>query len=422
MSGAKEKPKSTHDESRGSQQPETPLHVAYLITRSDLGGASIHVRDLSRAMIRDGHRVVVLVGGSGPFTEELTRLGIPFEASKHLVREVSPWNDLVALFHIAKRLKQIKPDLLSTHSPKAGWLGRVAAWMAGVPVIFTAHGWAFSEGVGATKQRLYALAERLVARFALKIIAVSDHDRELALQFGVGRPGQFVTVHNGMPEVDDKLRADPSSEPPHLVMVARMEAQKDHTTLLQALKPLANLDWTLSLVGAGPLLADTRRLAEELGLARRVTFMGERRDVAEILAGGQIFLLVSNHEGFPRSILEAMRAGLPVIASDVGGTRESVVDGENGILVQRRDVDGLTRALEKLISNPTLRKRMGDIGRRSFLENFQFATLYAKTRNVYRSVLQERGSMATGESWRDSRSSLNARAGEPRTDAARVAE
>ena len=142
-------------------------------------------------------------------------------------------------------------------------------------------------------------------------------------------------------------------------MVARFGAQKDHPTLLRALAGLRDLPWQLDLVGEGPLLSQTRTLAASLGLEDRVHFLGQRMDVDRILANAQVGLLITNWEGFPLSILEAMRANLPVVASGVGGVSESVTDGVTGFVVPQGDVEVLRDRLRRLLSDPALRASLG---------------------------------------------------------------
>jgi glycosyltransferase involved in cell wall biosynthesis len=170
-------------------------------------------------------------------------------------------------------------------------------------------------------------------------------------------------------------------------MVARFEEQKDHATLFRALAGLGDLAWQLELVGDGPLFSEAVALAKQLGIASRTQFLGFRRDVTRRLADAQVFLLITNWEGFPRSILEAMRAGLPVVASDVGGNAESVRDGETGFIVPRGDVASLRTALARLIADPELRMRFGALGRRRFEERFTFERMCEKTFAVYRDVV-----------------------------------
>lgn len=364
------------------------MKIVYVITRSDaIGGAHVHVRDLACALLQRGHEVTVLVGGRGPFTGELEVRGVPYRSLVHLVRPIRPGTDLRGAVELRRALAELRSDLVSTHSSKAGWLGRMAARSLGIPVVFTAHGWAFTEGVPERERRLYALAERLAAPFADRIITVSEYDRELALRYRVACAKKLVRVHNGMPDIDPAYRSRPGVQPPTLVMVARFEPQKDHLTLFRALTELRELSWELELIGDGPLWETMRVEAQRLGLGERVAFLGARKDVAERLGKAQAFVLVSNWEGFPRSILEAMRAGLPVVASDVGGVREAVVDGETGFLVPRGDVAILCDRLRRLLQDPGMRVRMGTAGRRRYERHFTFEQMLDKTLKVYEEVV-----------------------------------
>lgn len=355
-----------------------------MLTRSDtIAGGQVHVRDLSKALRARGHEVTVLVGGNGPFCDDLKRNEIPYRTVPALVRPIDPVQDLLALVQIRRHLKQLQPDIVTTHGSKAGWLGRLAARSLGLPVTFTAHGWSFTPGVTPRAAAFYRLAEKLAAPFATRIITVSNHDRELALRKQVGRADQITTIHYGIPAISDSLQSVPEREPPHIVMVARFDVQKDHETLFRALAGLRHLRWTLELVGDGPHEAQTRALAESLAIADRVQFPGLRGDVAERLAQAQIFALLSHYEGFPISILEGMRAGLPVIASDVGGVSESVEHGRTGFVVPRRDVDAAKAGLERLISSSALRQEMGAAGRKRFEERFVFDKMVDPTISVY---------------------------------------
>lgn len=371
------------------------MRIAYIITRSDaIGGALVHVRDFSIAMQRCGHDVIVLTGGTGPFTDQLSHHGIRYVALRWLRRPLNPWADLCALREIRRTLAEVAPDLVSTHSAKAGWLGRLAAWSLGIPVIFTAHGWAFTDGIPKGAAFVYKWAERIAARFADRIITVSEYDRDLALDSRIASTDKIVAVHNGMPDVGPELYAKPDRTPPHLIMVARFEEQKDHTTLLHALGRLLDREWTLELIGDGPLQASARALADRLGLTERIFFAGARNDVAERMRDAQIFLLISNWEGFPRSILEAMRAGLPVLASAVGGVTESVLEGVNGMTVRRGDVESLCEKLAMLLDAPGLRARLGAEGRARYERLFTIERMLDKTVGLY-------GQVTSGRAHRD---------------------
>lgn len=363
------------------------MRIAYIVTRSDLiGGAQVHVRDLAASLLKQGHEAVVLTSGSGPYLEALRAAGVETVALRHLGAAIRPFRDLRALAEIHSALKRVRPDLVSTHSSKAGILGRIAARLLGVPVVFTAHGWAFTPGIPQREAAVYRWIERLAAPLATRIITVSDFDRQLAVSHRVAPRDRIVTVHNGMPDIPVELRGDPSRSPVRIIMIARFEPQKDHATLFRALAGLRNEAWEFDLIGEGPLMPEARALAGQLGLSERIRFWGQRMDVAERLSQAQVAVLITNWEGFPRSILEAMRAGLPVVSSAVGGIAESVLDGANGFVVPQGDVAALEQRLRLLLTDPGLRARMGRSGRQRYERHFTLDHTVEKTLAVYREI------------------------------------
>jgi len=366
------------------------MRIAYLITRSDtIGGPQVHVRDICRALSQMGHTVAVFTSGIGPYVDELKRLGIETREIPSLVRNLDPYRDFLAFREIKAAMRSFRPDLISAHSSKAGLLGRLAGRSMRIPTIFTAHGWAFSEGTAPRARRLYTWMEKAVAPATFLVISVSDYDRQLALTNGVLPKEKIVTVHNGMPDVPVSRRSNPAVDPVRIAMVARMELPKDHAALLRALSTLATEHPNLQLdfVGDGPLRPSVEAAAASFGVSDRVRFLGFQRDVSGPLAEAQIFVLLSRHEGFPRSIVEAMRAGLPVVASDVGGIREAVVDGETGFLVPRGAHDRLCRNLSRLAGDAALRGTLGANGRRRYEAHFTFETMLTRTLQTYERLL-----------------------------------
>lgn len=366
----------------------TPLRIAFVITRSDaIGGAQIHVRDLAGALVDEGHDVCVWVGGQGPFVDALRQRGVPVEPLRQLVAPLRPLADLRAVVELRRALVRFSPDLVTLHSSKAGAVGRLAARGLGVPVVYTAHGWPFVEGVPALEKVVYRVVERITAPLADRLVTVSEHDRALARRAGVGTPAQLVRVHNGVHDVPVELRARPAEGPARLVVVARLDVPKDPFTLLRALAELRAKEWTLEWIGDGPRRAPAERLAAELGLRDRCCFVGTRADVAERLARASVLLLPTDREGLPLSVLEGMRAGLPVVASAVGGIPEAVLPGRTGLLVPPADAPALARAIAVLLADPRARARLGAEGRRRYDACFSFARQHAATLDVYRSLL-----------------------------------
>jgi glycosyltransferase involved in cell wall biosynthesis len=214
---------------------------------------------------------------------------------------------------------------------------------------------------------------------------------------------RIVTVHNGIPDIPTELRARPERTPPRMAMIARFEAQKDHPTLLHALAGLRDAAWELDLIGDGPLRGRMESLADSLGLRDRVRFLGQRMDVHQLLAAAQVGLLVTNWEGLPLSILEAMRAGLPVIATDVAGIGEAVSDGETGFLVPRGEVEALRARIASLLADGQLRRHQGSAGRARYERHFTLDHFVTRTLSVYQDVLAERTPRGVGSYGREAR-------------------
>jgi glycosyltransferase involved in cell wall biosynthesis len=324
-------------------------------------------------MIERGHAVKVFLGGTGPVTEQLR--GVPAQSLKYLRRAIHPWRDLRALAELTAALREWRPDLVSTHTAKAGWIGRAAAARLRLPAIYTPHGWPIGDRISRAHGAVFTLAERAAQRWARAIICVSESERRLALR--VAPPDKLHVVYNGVR--DTPHRARPASGE-RIITIARFEEPKDHRTLLAALPDGAELD----LVGDGPLEPAIRALAPA-----RVRFHGYQPDPAELLAQAHVFVLSSRSEGFPRSILEAMRAGLPVVASDVGGVSEAVTHGINGFLVPRGDAAALRTALRQLLENQTLRERFGAAARQSYESRFTLERMVGDTLAVYGNVIRE---------------------------------
>lgn len=366
------------------------MKIVYIITRSDvLGGASIHLLDLAKGMISRGHQVHILVGGTGAFTRELKKNNINYSSLPHLKREISLIHDVLGYWEIKKHLKRLKPDVVHCHSSKAGLLGRLAAKSLNLPMVFTAHGWAFTDGISPKKQQIYAVLERFLTKFSDHIITVSEYDRQHGFKYGVGSLELVETIHNGVPDIRFSTTKG-SNSVVKLIMVARFEDPKDQFFLIQSLSKLPKqLNWQIDFLGEGPNLQKCKELARNEQLDSKIIFHGQSFKVKEFLNQADIFVLISNYEGFPLTILEAMSTSLPIVASNVGGVSESV-SSENGYLIPKGNIETLTQSLIKLIINPDLRQQMGESSRHLYETKFSFNTMLKKTLDVYTKVLAKR--------------------------------
>jgi glycosyltransferase involved in cell wall biosynthesis len=344
-------------------------------------------------------------GEEGFLTQACRENGIAVHLIPHLQREIRPLRDLKAAWELRRLMRRIKPDLVHAHTFKAGLLGRFVANRLKIPAIYTAHMWPFGGGVPLTWRLVAPVCERLAAHWCDRIISVSALGAENAARHGIGGRSQVIPILNGI--FDHPLRANlDHDQPDHdrdltCAMVARFTHFKDHELLLRAFAQVPG-QVSLRLAGDGETLAAAQKLAEELGIRGRVKFEGARGDVPEILAQSDIFVLASRTETLPISILEAMRAGLPVIASDVGGVSEEVIDGETGILVTAGSVDEMAAALTGLLADNAMRIAMGRAGRRRFERFFRAGEMIERTRAVYTEVWEERfdGRFAANEGFR----------------------
>ncbi|TNG95286.1 glycosyltransferase family 4 protein [Pasteurellaceae bacterium USgator11] len=364
------------------------MKIVYVITRSDvIGGANVHLLDLAEGMQNKGHQVTILIGGTGIVVEKAKERNLECIIVKNLVREINLIKDFKCYFEIKKHLLILRPDIVHLHSSKAGILGRLASWRLGLAYIFTAHGWAFTDGVAQRTAMFYRFIEKSMAKLGGKIITVSEYDRNLALKHGVGKPEQLITIHNGISTDRRIIKMPHNDKIIRLIMVARFDIPKNYTDLVAALAKVKDLDWQVEFVGDGVLLNMVKQQAKSLFLDDKIIFSGQCHDVEKRLVNADIFLLISNWEGLPLTILEAMAKGLPIIASDVGGIKEAVWDGKNGYLIPRGDINCLADKLNILIGNKMLRDRMGYAGKDIFESHFTYELMLTKTLEIYKSVI-----------------------------------
>lgn len=367
------------------------MRVLYIITKAnEIGGAQIHLRDLAIRLSSEGHFVDVIVGETGLLVEQLKMSGINVHILSNIVREISPFKDIRAVFQIRALIKKIAPDIIGLHSSKAGILGRIAAWGLNIPVVFTVHGWAFANGVKENRRKIYILIEKFLAPLVDKIITVSEQDKKLALKYGVASSDKQVVIHNGMPDLGLKAKIKNGDDTISIISVARFSDQKDHETLLEAMSKITSINWKLLLIGKGPNENLIRNKVKDLKLNSRVSFLGERDDVAKLLHESDVFVLSTNWEGLPLSIIEAMRSSLPVIATDVGGVSELIENGCSGYLVPHKDADELRRKIQYVLSNSELRLEVGQQARARYSEKFTFDKMYQSTIALYELTIKNK--------------------------------
>jgi len=364
------------------------MRIAQVLTRGDvLGGAQTHVRELSLELLSLGHQLTVITGAPGIFTEQLNQAQVPWRTVRNLVHPVRPHLDSAALVELVYVLRGLKPDLVCAHTAKAGSLARAAARILHISSVFTPHGWSMFDRTSMRPNLFFCYAERLAGRLGTRVINVCEFERTLARQYDVCPAEALDVVHNGIPELEIARVRRVDHQPPTLVMTARFAAQKDHATLLQALSGIRDMEWRLLLVGSGQEEQAVAAQITALGFRGQIDILPQETNVARLLMEAQVFVLSTHFEAFPISVLEAMRAGLPVVATDVGGISEVVRHEQTGLLVRPKHVDDLRRALERVIANPSLRMSLGDQGRRLWAAQFTARSMAARTMQVYEKAL-----------------------------------
>lgn len=373
----------------------SPRSILRVVTRLNVGGPARHALILSKGL-EPHYRTTLAVGTPTPDEGELTDPAVPLVRTP-LVRRISPKDDVRALVAVRRLITEGRPRIVHTHMAKAGTVGRLAAsTVSNRPrTVHTFHGHVLEGYFGATVERAFVEAERLLARRTDAIVAVSDEIRDELLDLRIGRPSQYRVIPLGLDLsafYDDSvapgaLRARLGLAPdvPLLGAVGRLVPIKDHATLLQAMTALPAVH--LALVGDGELRTALQQQAVDLGLADRVHFTGWMSDVAAVNRDIDVAVLSSRNEGTPVALIEAAASSRPSVATDVGGVRAVVDDGVTGFLVPPGEPEALARKVAEVLGDPQLQRRMGAAGRDRVRLRFGHERLLDDVRRLYDELL-----------------------------------
>lgn len=381
----------------------TALH---LITRLSLGGPSLNTIDSVVALERAGWPTILAAGSVGAeisVVDQARSRGCRTVLLPALMREVSPARDLLALWQVVRLIRRERVVLVHTHTSKAGFVGRLAAWLARVPVVVhTPHGHIFYGYYGPALTALFIALERLAARLTDRIVVLTERGMEEHLARGIGWREQFSVIPSGV-----DLEAVRRSAPPYetargrlgvdsecrlIVGLGRLVPVKGFQSLVKALPLILSVvpSARLLLVGDGPLREDLVAQARALGVGDRLEIAGAQFDPTPFLAAADLVVVPSLNEGMGRVLVEAMALGRPVVATRVGGIPAVVVEGETGSLVPPDDPLALAGAVSELLKDPGLRQRMGEAGRRR-AERFSLAVMESRLLDLYRGLCAEKG-------------------------------
>lgn len=380
------------------------LKILQIVTLSELGGAQKVVYHLATGLDRKKFITTVACNAGGELVNWLREAPQPIEVIEipELKRDITPLYDLIALYRLYKLIRQERFDIIHCHSSKAGLLGRLAGWLAGVPrIFFTVHGWGLYSSRNPLLRTFYASTERLAGFISTRVICVSKNDISTGIRNNLVNQRKLTLIYNGLPEQPGQpglLRQKLGlSDTDMLVgMVARLAPQKNPLFFLETASRLLDRknyvsskksvnEWGLYFVviGDGPLMEACRDYIRNKDLQKNVFLLGSREDAAQLVYDFNIFALFSRWEGLPLTIIEAMLARIPVVASNVGGVGELVIDGKTGLLVPSIDYHAAEEALWSLITSEEKCRHMGEAGRVRAREIFSLPNMLREYREIY---------------------------------------
>jgi glycosyltransferase involved in cell wall biosynthesis len=382
-----------------------PIRIARVIARLNVGGPAQHVILLTAGLDPARFQGTLITGVPDPDEGDFAALarsrGIAPVVIPSLGRAIRPAHDLEALARLVALFRKIRPDLVHTHTAKAGALGRVAARLAGVPIlVHTFHGHIMEGYFSPAVTRLFLGIERALARRTDRIVTVSPRVRESLLALGIGRPEQvevvplglplerFVAVAPGGARLRERLAIPPDA--PLLGSVGRLVPIKDHPTLFAALCHEDAGAAHLLVVGDGERRAALEAMARDLGLAGRVHFLGWRDDLETILPELDMVICCSRNEGTPVALIEAMAAGVPVLSTDVGGVADLVTHGKTGWLVPAGDPAALARGIRDLLADAERRRGLVAAARPAALGAHGASGLIQRIEAMYTALAAEK--------------------------------
>jgi glycosyltransferase involved in cell wall biosynthesis len=384
------------------------VKVLRVIARLNMGGPALHVAYLTSGLTPRGYDTTLVAGtlarGESSMQFVARDLGIDVTRLPQLHRELSPVYDTLAVLRLVSIIRRERPQILHTHTAKAGAIGRVAAVLSGdarPPVIVhTFHGHVLRGYFSPPVSAGFRHVERLLAKTATRLVVVSPEVRDDLVALGVAPRDRFAIVRLGI-DLESRVSRQESDfrrlfgvgDRFVVGWVGRMTAVKRTLDVLAAFKGLRErgIDAVLCMVGDGPDRRQVEERAHELGIARHCLFVGYQRDIAPYYGFFDAFLLPSANEGTPVVAIESLAAERPVIATAVGGVPDVVDDGATGFLVPPRNVAAIVDRLEELARDPELRARMGAAGRDRVVPRYAVTRLVDDVDSLYRELLAEKG-------------------------------
>ncbi len=370
------------------------MKILYIITQADGGGAQKYTLTLAKHF----NGIIAAGNESSHLFTAAEDLQLTTYNLQHLKRNISPLNDILAIWEIRQLIKQIQPDIVHLNSSKAGILGSFASIFTKTKVVFTAHGFVFNEPLNVATKSFYLALEKVASDFRDFIITVSDADKNSALNNKIINSGKITTIHNGLEEIDflskeqaiNKLGINPNKI--IIGSTSNFYKTKGLDVLIDAISQMdeaikAKIE--VVLIGSGPEDSNLKLKIENLKLGNTVKMLGKIEDAGKYIKAFDVFVMPSRKEGFPYAILEAMQAGLPIVASNTGGIVEALADA--GFLVDPENPEELKLVLSKIINDLNIHgeKYFMNLSQKARLRaaGFSKEKMLAETEKVYETVL-----------------------------------
>ena len=390
--------------------PKDKIKVVRIITRLNIGGPAIHAILLTEGLNSKLYEKHLIAGRPDKLEGDMSGLAaeknLNVEYVPELGREIGI-RDIVAFLKLFRYLRNVKPDIVHTHTAKAGALGRIAAYLTGVPLrVHTFHGHIFDGYFSPFKARVFLYIERFLGNFSDRVIAVSENVKnEIVNDLKVVKKGKCIVVPLGL-ELDKFLNNDSlkgrfrkaigvDAETLLVGIVGRLVPIKNHTMFLDVARKIkdkaAHLKFKFLIIGDGEMRQSLEEYAKKIGIDRCVIFTGWVKDLCMAYADLDIITLTSLNEGTPVSLIEAMASGKPVVATDVGGVKDIVLDGENGFLVKSNNADDFSNKLFVLLQDKEKRSKFGMCGRMSVRERYSKNRLINDIEELYEGLIKEKG-------------------------------
>ncbi len=380
----------------------SPHKILHIITKLQLGGAQQNTLYTTANTDKKNFYSLIAAGKGGILDKSQKDLEIIY--IPYFGRNINPIKDALALYQLWRLIKTQKPAIVHTHSSKAGILGRIAAYLCKVPtIIHTFHGFGFNDRQNFIKKLIFIFLEKICARVTDILIFVSKSNMETAKTLKIGKEEQYKLIRSGIEFdkypaqiniADKKEKLNLPARGKIIVSLGNLKPQKNPEGFIELAKKISSerKDTYFVFVGGGERLEEIKSSIAAENFSEHCRFIGWRKDTAEILRAADIFILTSLWEGLPRSLVEALKSGVPSVCYDTDGVSDILDSGKNGYLIKQGDIEDMYNKLTLLLKDENLRREMAMEAKKTELKDFDINYMVKQLENLYRGEIQKRAS------------------------------